>query len=172
VPHHQTLRAAIDWSYTLLTAEEQTLLRRLAVFAAGFALDTAEAVCSGEGIAEGHVLDLVSSLVAKSRVVAETTGRAQARYRLLETIREYALEKLDAAGEAARLRQRHLDLFLVRAEEAAPKLHDAYQQLWLNWLEGEHDNLRAALAWAIESRQIEAGLRIAIAITRFWEIRG
>jgi predicted ATPase/DNA-binding CsgD family transcriptional regulator len=172
VPHHHTLRAAIDWSYALLTAEEQMLFRRLAVFEAGCTLDTAEAVCSGEGIAAERVLDVLSSLVDKSLVVAETTSRAQARYRMLETIREYALEKLDAAGTAARLRHRHLGLFLARAEEAAPKLHDAYQQLWLNWLEGEHDNLRAALAWALESGHIEAGLRIAIAVTRFWEIRG
>jgi predicted ATPase/DNA-binding CsgD family transcriptional regulator len=171
-PHHRTLRAAIDWSYTLLTAEEQTLFDRLAVFEAGCTLDTAEAVCSGEGIAAGRVLDVVSSLVDKSLVVAETSSRAQARYRLLETIREYALSKLDAAGDAARLRQRHLELFLVRAEAAAPKLFDAYQQLWLNWLEGEHDNIRAALAWALEGGRIEAGLRIAIALVRFWEIRG
>jgi predicted ATPase/DNA-binding CsgD family transcriptional regulator len=168
---HHTLRAAIDWSYALLTAEEQTLLRRLAVFAAGFSLDTAEAVCAGEGIEARRTLDLLSSLVNKSLVIAETAGRSRARYRLLETIREYALERLDEAGEAARLRDRHLDLFLVRAEEAAPKLNDAYQQLWLNWLESEHDNLRAALAWALKSSQIEAGLRIAIAISRFWEIR-
>jgi DNA-binding CsgD family transcriptional regulator len=104
--------------------------------------------------------------------VAETTSRAQARYRLLETIRDYALSKLDAAGEAARLRDRHLELFLARAEEAAPRLNDAYQQLWLNWLEGEHDNIRAALACALEAGRIETGLRIAIALMRFWEIRG
>jgi non-specific serine/threonine protein kinase len=171
-PRHQTLRAAIDWSYALLTAEEQTLLRRLGVFASGFSLDTAEAVYSGEGLAEGRMLDTVSSLVAKSLVVAETTSSAQARYRLLETIRGYALSKLDAAGEAARLRDRHLELFLARAEAAGPKLFDAYQQLWLNWLEGEHDNVRAALAWALESGRIEAGLRIANALARFWEIRG
>ncbi len=171
-PRHHTLRAAIDWSYALLTADEQILLRRLAVFEAGCTLDTAEAICSGEGIAAEHTLDRISSLVSKSLVIADTIGRTQARYRLLETIREYALEKLDEAGETARLRDRHLDLFLARAEEAAPKLNDAYQQLWLNWLEGEHDNLRAALAWALESGRIEAGLRIAIAITRFWEIRG
>jgi non-specific serine/threonine protein kinase len=171
-PRHQTLRAAIDWSYALLTTEERTLLRRLAVFAAGCTLDTAQAVCSGEGLEEGRILDLLSSLVDKSLVIAETTTRAQARYRLLETIREYALEKLDEAGEMRRLRDRHLDLYVARAEEAAPKLQDSYQQLWLNWLEGEHDNLRAALAWAQESRRIEAGLRIGIAISRFWEIRG
>lgn len=171
-PRHQTLRAALDWSYTLLTAEEQTLLRRLAVFAAGFSLDTAEAVCSGEGLAEAHLLDALSSLVGKSLVVAETNSRAQARYRLLETIRDYALSKLDAAGDLVRLRDRHLELFLTRAEEAAPRLNDAYQQLWLNWLESEHDNLRAALAWALERGSIEAGLRIANALIRFWEIRG
>ena len=172
VPHHNTLRAAIDWSYALLTAEEQRLLSRLAVFAAGFTLDTAETVCSGEGIAAGRVLDLLASLVDKSLVVAETTSGAQVRYRLLETIREYAVEKLKETGEAARLRDRHLDLFLTRAEEAAPKLNDAYQQLWINWLESEHDNLRAALAWALENGKIEAGLRLAVALFRFWEIRG
>ena len=169
---HHTLRAAIDWSYSLLTPEEQTLLHRLGVFTAGFTLDTAEAICSGEGMAAGRMLDMLSSLVGKSLVAAETTSCAQARYRLLETIREYALEKLAEAGEVTRLRDRHLDLFLARAEEAAPKLHDAYQQLWLNWLEGEHDNLRAALAWVLESGHIEAGLRIANALFRFWEIRG
>lgn len=173
---HSTLRAAIDWSYALLTAEEQALLSRLAVFEAGCTLDTAESVCSGEDIAAQEILDLISSLVNKSLVVAETVGRAQARYRLLETIREYALEKLEEAGEKARLRDRHLGLFLARAEEAAPKLNDTYQQLWLNWLEGEHDNLRAALAWSLNSEskggKIEAGLRIAIALIRFWEIRG
>jgi non-specific serine/threonine protein kinase len=171
-PRHQTLQAAIDWSYILLTAEEQTLLRRLAVFAAGFTLDMAEAVCSGAGIVQGQILNLLSSLVRKSLVVAETTSRAQARYRLLETIREYALSKLAAAGEVTWLRDQHLDQFLARAEEAAPRLHDAYQQLWLNWLEGEHDNLRAALAWTLHSGRIEAGLRIANALVRFWEIRG
>ena len=171
-PRHHTLRAAIDWSYALLTAEEQALLCRLAVFEAGCTLDTAESVCSGQGIAAQDILDLISSLISKSLVVAETVGRTQARYRLLETIREYALQKLEEAGETGRLRDRHLDLYLARAEEAAPKLGDAYQQLWLNWLEGELENLRAALVWALESGRIEEGLRIAIAIIRFWEIRG
>jgi predicted ATPase/DNA-binding CsgD family transcriptional regulator len=171
-PRHSTLRAAIDWSYALLTVEEQALLRRMAVFEAGCTLDTAESVCSGEDIAAQDILDLVSSLVSKSLVVAETVGRTQARYRLLETIREYALEKLEAADEIAQLRDRHLNHYLARAEEAAPKLGDAYQHLWLNWLEGELENLRASLAWALESARIEAGLRIAIAIIRFWEIRG
>ncbi len=170
-PRHQTLRAAIDWSYALLPTDEKILFRRLAVFEAGFTLDTAQFVCTDGNIATEPILEKISSLVSKSLVVADTVGRTQARYRLLETIREYALEKLDEAGETADLRDRHLDLFVARAEEAEPKLNDAYQQLWLNWLEGEHDNLRAALAWALESRSIEKGLRIAAGIVRFWEIR-
>ncbi len=173
---HATLRAAIDWSYALLTANEQAFLRRLAVFSAGWTLDLAEAVCSGAGIDRALTLDLISSLVDKSLIVADTTSQTQARYRLLETIREYALEKLDEAGESAQLRDRHLALYLARAEEAAPKLGEANQQLWLNWLEGERDNLRAALVWSYEdpddSRRIESGLRIACALVRFWEIRG
>jgi len=171
-PRHHTLRATIDWSYELLTTAEQTLLNRLAVFSAGCTLDTAEVICASEGVASDQILELLSSLVTKSLVVAETTGRTQARYRLLETIREYALGKLDATGETAWIRDRHLDLYLARAEEALPKQFEAYQQLWLNWLESEHDNLRAALAWALESERIEAGLRLASALTLFWEIRG
>ena len=171
-PRHHTLHAAIDWSYALLPMDEQILLRRLAVFEAGCTLDTVEGICTGEEIGEGRTLDRISSLVSKSLVVADTIGRAQARYRLLETIREFALGKLDEAGETRRLRDRHLDLFLTRAEEAAPKLGEAYQQLWLNWLESEHDNLRTALAWSLESSRIEEGLRIASALVRFWEIRG
>ncbi len=171
-PRHQTLRAAIDWSYALLTTEEQTLLNRLAVFVAGCSLDTAEAICSGEGILPAQMLNLLSSLVEKSLIIAETSGKTHARYRLLETIRAYALEKLQEADEAPRLHDRHLDFYLDRAEEALPKQFEAYQQLWLNWLDNEHDNLRTALTWALESRRIEAGLRLASALTLFWEIRG
>ena len=173
---HRTLHAAIEWSHALLSTEEQILLRRLAVFAGGCTLDLAEGVCSGDGFSKERTLDILSALVNKSLVVAETTERAQARYHLLETIRSYALEKLEQAGEAAQLRDRHLYLLLARAEEAAPKLGEAHQQLWLNWLESEHDNLRAALTWTLadppDSRHIEAGLRMASALVRFWEIRG
>jgi predicted ATPase/DNA-binding CsgD family transcriptional regulator len=171
VPHHQTLRATIDWSYALLTAEEQTLFRRLAVFAAGFALDTAEAVCSGEGIVAGRVLDLLASLVAKSLVVAETTSRAQARYRLLETIREYAQEKLKASHDWISAHDHYLACYVHLTEEIAPKLREQYQQLWLNQLEAEHDNIRAALAWAVEQGHIEEGVRIGTALFTFWQMR-
>ena len=176
VPHHHTMRVAIDWSYDLLTTEEQVLLRRLAVFAAGFTLDTLAGICGDDGVApcgaEEGALELVSSLVNKSLIVATTLGRTEARYWLLESIRDYALEKLDESRETQRLRDRHLDLFLARAEAAAPRLGDAYQQHWLAWLEAEHDNLRTALAWSLEGGRVEAGLRIANAIVRFWEIRG
>lgn len=169
-PRHHTLKAAIEWSYALLTNEEQTLLSRLAVFSAGCSLDSAKAICSGEEILPAQMLDLLSSLVDKSFILAETSGKAPARYRLLETIRLYALEKLHEAGEAPQLRDRHLDFFIAQAEEAMPKQFEAYQQLWLNWLETEHDNLRAALSWALTSQRIEAGLRLASALTYFWEI--
>ena len=168
---HQTLRAAIDWSYTLLSPEEQVLLRRLAVFSSGCALEAAVAICAQAGEGSQPALELLSSLVDKSLIIAETSGRAQARYRMLETIHEYAREKLGEAGEVRQMRDRHLDYFLARSEEAAPKLNDAYQQLWVNWLEGEHDNLRAALSWALKDGRIEEGLRMATALVRFWEIR-
>ncbi|MEJ2735184.1 MAG: LuxR C-terminal-related transcriptional regulator [Anaerolineae bacterium] len=171
-PHHQTMRAAIDWSYDLLKPEEQTLLHRLAIFEAGCNLDMAEAVCSGGGIGQAEVLDLLSSLVTKSLLLSETVGRAQARYRLLDTIREYSLEKLTASGEEARLRDRHLDWFVERVEGTTAKLHGPYQQLWLAWLGGENDNLRAALRWALDSGRIEAGLRLAAALYDFWLRRG
>ena len=122
---HHTLRAAIDWSYDLLKDNEQALLRRMAVFSVGCTLDMLEAFYAGELQPGETTLNLISSLVNKSLVVAETTGRSQIRYRLLETIRQYLLEKLDWAGEMDAWRDRHLDLFLARAEEAAPKLGGA-----------------------------------------------
>jgi predicted ATPase/DNA-binding CsgD family transcriptional regulator len=173
---HSTLRTTIDWSYTLLSFNEQTLLNRLAVFSGGWTFDVCEQVCLGNGIKKENILELLTSLVDKSFIIVETSGRTKARYRLLETIREYAIEKLVEGGESALLCDRHLDTFLARAEEASPKLGESYQQLWLNWLEGERDNLRAALSWSLQnersSQHIEKGLRIAIALVRFWEIRG
>ena len=177
---HQTLRAAIDWSYDLLKADEQALLRHMAVFESGCTLDILEAICSGDAPLGESNLDLISSLVKKSLVVAETSGRTQVRFRLLETIREYLLEKLNQAGEAELWRDRHLNLYLARAEEGAPKLGGSYQQLWLNWLDDEIDNLRAALSWAVNngresapnSVRIETGLRIANTLMLYWQIRG
>jgi predicted ATPase/DNA-binding NarL/FixJ family response regulator len=173
VTHHQTLQAAIDWSYDLLNAEERTLLRRLAIFDAGFSLDAAEGICTEDEILLDRTLDLLASLVDKSLVLAETTGRAEARYRLLETIRQYALEKLKEAGALGRLRDRHLDFFVAGTEEIVSKLQSSsYPSLWLNWLDSELDNIRSALEWALESRQIELGLRIMITLFDFWISHG
>ncbi len=169
--HHRTLRAAIDWSYDLLSTPEQVMLLRLSVFAGGCSLATAETVCVGDSVEREHVLELLSSLVNKSLVVAHTLQPGEARYSLLETIRQYAQEKLTASGEWSMIRDRHLQYFLQLTEETEPKTRGQYQQLWLDWLEGEFDNIRAALNWSLESAQIAAGVRIAIALYQFWTIR-
>ncbi len=170
-PRHQTLLAVMDWSYDLLTPSEQALFRYLSVFAGGCSLAAVETVCAGGGIEASQVLVLLAALVNKSLVVAQTLQRSEARYTLLETIRQYAQARLVAAGEWPAIRDRHLHYFLGSTEEIAPKLAGPYQQLWLNWLEGETNNLRAAFAWSLEGDRIEAGLRIAIAIYQFWTIR-
>ena len=170
--HHETLRAAIDWSHDLLCKAEQALLRRLSVFAGGCSLETAESVCAGEGVEREQILDLIASLVDKSLIVAHTLQRGEARYSLFEPVRQYAHEKLAEAGEERLMRERHLQRFLHLTEEAAPKLRGEYQQLWLNWLDEEIDNVRAALSWSLESDQVETGLRIAIAMYQFWTVRG
>jgi non-specific serine/threonine protein kinase len=169
--HHRTLRSAIDWSYDLLSAPEQILLRRLSVFPGGCSLTTVEAVCAGNGLEDKQILGLLSSLVNKSLVVAATLQRGEARYSLLETIRQYAREKLIASGEGPVIHDRQLQWVLQVTEETAPKLSGTYQQLWLGWLEYEYDNIRGALTWSLESDRIEAGLRIAIALYQFWTIR-
>jgi predicted ATPase/DNA-binding CsgD family transcriptional regulator len=168
---HDSLHAAIEWSHDLLSEPEQFLLRRLSVFMGGCSLTTAEAVCSGEGVEREQLLDLLASLVNKSLVKAETLQHREARYRLLEPIRQYAYEKLAVAAEWLAMRDRHLQCFLRLAEETEPKLRGQYQQLWLDWLAGEYDNIRTALAWSLESNQIEAGLRLAIALYQFWTVR-
>src|SRR5713226_5481995 len=144
LPRQQTLRALIDWSYDLLSPSEGALLRRLSVFAGGWTLEAAEAVCAGEGVEEWEVLDLLTSLVEKSLVLYEERG-GEGRYRLLETVRQYARDRLLEAGEAEAVRGRHLGFVLRLAEEAEPKLSGPEQVVWLDRLEAEHDNLRAAL---------------------------
>jgi DNA-binding CsgD family transcriptional regulator/tetratricopeptide (TPR) repeat protein len=161
----------MDWSYELLSTPEQVLLRRLSVFAGGCALAAAETVCAGEGIARPQVLDLLASLVNKSLVVAQTLQSSEARYRLLETIRQYAHEKLLGSGEGPAIRDRHLDYFLNRTEAAARQLTGPDHQRSLSELDDESGNIRAALAWSLESDQIGTGLRIAVALYQFWAIR-
>jgi non-specific serine/threonine protein kinase len=175
LPRQQTLRATMDWSYSLLSEAERVLLRRLAVFAGGWTLEAAEFIGgdeeAGKGIQPEDVLDLLSQLVHKSLVMAEREQGAEARYRLLETIRQYAREKLLESGEGVRIRDRHLDYFMALAERAEPELRRSQQVTWLNRLEDEMDNLRVALDWSIEGN-VEAGLRLASTLWQFNIKRG
>src|SRR5579884_1453224 len=204
LPRQQTLRALIDWSYDLLSEAERTLLRRLSVFLGGWTLEAAEAVCAdashappraaamgagehaaapleagsrenaGGPVAAEAVLDLLSRLVDKSLVLVEESAEAEARYRLLETVRQYSRDRLMESEEARDLRCRHRDWFLTLAEGAERRLRGPDQVAWLNRLAQEHDNLRMALEWcrAEEDAGAEAGLRLAGALWRFWRVRG
>jgi len=170
VPRQQTLRAGIAWSYDLLSESEQILFRRLSVFAGGWTLQAAEAVGSN-GIDARAILDLQSQLVDKSLVLVEERD-SSTRYHMLETIRQYAHEKLLASGENENVRNRHLEYFLKLAEDAEPKLHSAEALTWLNHLEIEHDNLRVALEWSGSDKSAEMGLRLGGALIYFWRTRG
>ena len=156
----RTLRATIEWSHDLLSPEEQTLFRRLGVFAGGATLETIEIVCDAD-------LDLLASIVDKSLVRV----RDGDRYWMLETIREYAVERLDESGEAEKLRRRQAEHFLALAEEAEPNLKGSPKE-WLDRLEREHDNLRAALDALEASSESERALRLAGALWKFWNMRG
>ncbi len=171
LPRHQTLRAAIDWSYDFLSGPEQKLFRRLSVFAGGFTIEAAEAICSDEELAPRHVLDRITVLVDKSMLMADTGGRVETRYRLLETMREYARERLMASSEEDEARQHHLDYFVQFAEAAEPRLRSAQQLEGLQRVEGEYDNLRASLQWALESRDRDAALRLVGALFWYWYLR-
>ena len=160
----QTLRATIDWSHDLLTGEERVLYRRLAVFAGGFTLEAAEAVCAAAPLAQRRVVDLLARLVDKSLVVAEAE-----RFRLLDTVRQYAAERLEAAAERDAVARGHLDWCLALAERHDPL--SAGQRRSLPVLESEHDNLRAGLVWA-QRRDPQAALRLATRLWRFWLDRG
>jgi predicted ATPase/DNA-binding XRE family transcriptional regulator len=188
----QTLRATMDWSYNLLSEGERALFRRLAVFAGGWTLKAAEQVASysprsvaerdGEGqgagdhatrplpLATSDVLSFLTQLVNKSLVVVERDRGAAARYRLLETIRQYAWEKLGEIGEGEHVRHQHLNYFLKLAKEAEPQLTGPDQVAWLNQLDSELDNVRTALAWSLE-KNVEAGLRLVSALDWFWVSR-
>lgn len=170
LPRHQTLRALIDWSYDLLSDMERTLFLRLSVFAGGWTLDAAEAICADESIRQGDVLDLLTQLVNKSLVIPESKKNGEARYRLLETIRQYARERLLEAGGGETVRERHLEYYLKLSEQAEPELRGPHQIAWLDRLEDEVDNIRAALEWSFDTN-VEAGLRILSALLWFWHIR-
>jgi predicted ATPase len=165
LPRQQTLRALIDWSYQLLGEQERLLFRRLAVFVGGWTLEAAESVCGFGGIESLDVLDLLTHLVDKSLVIVEHSGK-ESRYRRLETIRQYAREKLFETDEAAHMRDRHLDYFRAFAEKAEIEILNTNQVTWLKKLESEFDNIRAALEWSQQNRA-EDGLLLGSAIWRF-----
>lgn len=170
-PRQQTLRATLDWSFGLLERPEQLLLARLSVFAGGWTLDAAEAICAGDGVERRDVLGLLAGLVDKSLVEAHA-GADEARYRLLETVRQYAAERRAEQDPKDTIGQRHADYFLALAEAAERGLLAGEQERWLERLERDLDNLRAALAWSERGGDVARQLRIASAVVRMWWIRG
>jgi predicted ATPase/DNA-binding XRE family transcriptional regulator len=166
---HQTLFALIEWSHNLLSEAERVLLRRLSVFAGGWSFEAVQEIC-GEGLGN-NLLDLLTYLVDKSLVAVEEETD-EARYRLPETIRQYARDKLYESGESERVRDHHLEFFLGFAKKAEPKLRSAEQIEWLERVEIEHDNLRTALGWSLESRKGDHALQLAGTLYYFWVLRG
>jgi predicted ATPase/DNA-binding SARP family transcriptional activator len=170
LPRHQTLRAAIDWSYDLLDVRERTLLARLAVFGGDFTLEAAEQVCSGGDLAQDDVLNLVAELVEKSLVqMSESDGTA--RYRLLETIRQYGVERVAERGETEAMRRQHAEFFFALAEEAEPHFTTVARPLWARRLQDELDNLRQALVWSREGNE-ELHVRLVGSLHWFWHSIG
>jgi predicted ATPase/DNA-binding SARP family transcriptional activator len=168
LPRHQTLRATIDWSYDLLTQAERILFQRLAVFAGSFTLAGTEVICGYQNLKHDEILDLLGRLVVKSLVVVEQTPTSTTRYRLLETIREYALQKLEEAGEASEVRNRHLEYFVRLAELAEQNTFGAESVKYHRLLDDELDEIRVAMEWAIHSRQAAMAFRLSAALYYFW----
>jgi non-specific serine/threonine protein kinase len=169
----ETLRDAIEWSYRLLDNRGKSLFSRLGVFGGGTSLETAESVAGASlDLAFGEVLDTIASLVDNGLVRQLEATDGEPRFTMLETIREFALERLTEEGAVVEMRGRHLGHFVDLAETAEPELTRANQAVWLERLTEENDNIRAALAWSFESGQVELGLRLAGALVRFWSVRG
>jgi non-specific serine/threonine protein kinase len=171
LPRQQTLRALIDWSYQLLSPAARTLFARLSVFAGGWTLDAAEAVGSGSGIERAHVLDLLTDLVRKSLVDARPDA---GRYRMLETIREYALQRLQDGDELAATRDRHHRYFFELVGESERAMYDRHEVTkWLERLAAEYDNLDVALHWGLsQERLASTSIHLTSGLFRFWEMRG
>jgi predicted ATPase len=166
--HHQTMRGAIDWSYDLLSETERVLFRRLAIFAGGWALPAAEFACTDAQLAIGTIVDLLSGLVHKSLVVVER-DREEPRYRMLDSIREYALEKLDAFNERPAMARRHAQWVADLAERVDTERWSGSRRRWLVTIAPEDDNVRAALRWALESQDgLAVGGRIAAGFGAYW----
>lgn len=167
LPHHQTLRAAIEWSYDLLSAPERVLLRRLGAFVGVWSLEAAEAVCAGEGLDAADILGLLAQLVNKSLVMTEPRLR-ETRYRTLETIRQFAYEKLREAGEPDLMRTRHRQYYFQLIAQAELKLHSGEGSEWLDRVEAEYENVRAALEWSVASGALREAMQAALQLWGFW----
>jgi non-specific serine/threonine protein kinase len=165
LPRHDTLRSLVDWSHDLLSDTERIVFRRVSVFAGGWTLEAAEAIC-GES-----ALDLLGQLVDKSLILVDEQPAAL-RYRVHETIRHYALEQLDQSGEAPELRRLHAEYYLALAEDIQPRLFGTELQPLLDVLDREHENLRLALRWSSDTGESDIGPRLAGALWRFWQVRG
>ena len=168
----RTMRATLDWSHDLLDESERVLFRRLSVFAGGFSLTAAEAVGAAGEVGAEEVHELLGRLVEQSLVAAEVIGNEEARYGMLEPIRQYALGRLEGSGEAEKVRRRHAEFFLELAERAAPNLTRAAQTEWLERLAREHDNLRVVLSWLLDQKDADAAARLGWDLVWFWYIRG
>jgi predicted ATPase/DNA-binding NarL/FixJ family response regulator len=171
LPRQQTLRASMEWSYDLLTDTEQVMLRRLSIFIGSFALDAVERVCSGDGLKAVAALDVLGRLADKSVLIAEKGDAGLARFRLLETLRQYGHERLVEAGEVESIERSHCDYYFALSEAADAGMHSAGQAAWLERLDEEHDNLGRALSWCVEHDQQRA-LLLAAALSDFWLERG
>ena len=170
---HRALREAISWSHDLLNADEQMVFRRIAVFAGGCSLEAVEAVCAEPAMTPDDLLDTVGSLVDKSLVVSSVDPTTMhTRFSLLETVREYGLERLAAADEEAEIQGRHLESCARLADRASTEMHGPEMAPWLDVLEREHDNIRAALDYALDSGRVEVGLEMAKSLRDFWDVRG
>lgn len=167
----QTLRKAIDWSYDLLDEAEQKLFRRLGVFGGGCTLEAAEAVCNTGSDLGRETFEVMSSLVDQSMIQPLDAGKDEPRFQMLETIREYSLERLRETGEEAAVRRNHTAYCLVLAEEGNPKLPAGERAAWLARCDVEHDNFRAALDWLFQSSNLDWCLRLCLALFRFWDMR-
>lgn len=163
LPRHRTLHASMNWSWGLLTEAEQILMRRLSVFVGGWTLGSAEALSNGD------ILDLTNALVKKSLIVVIQESGHETRYHFHEIVRQYARERLEEADELVTMRDKHRNLFLAFVERAEPEILSAHQKEWIDAIEDEHDNIRAALSWSIESQNAEEALRFCSGLNIFWE---
>jgi predicted ATPase len=173
LPERQrTLRATIEWSYALLDEGERLLFARLAVFSGGRTLEAIEAICDTRGDLPVDAFEGVSSLLDKSLIRQEEGPNGEPRFVMLETVHEFAREKLRQSAEADEIRRVHAQFFLTLAEEAFPEFKGPDQLEWIERLEAEHDNMRAALSWASERKEVEVALRLGGALGWFWSVRG